>query len=102
MGLNIKKAIKERGLEVREVAQRMGITPTGLSQHINGNPTIEVLNRIAEAIGCEVSELFDCPPDPDELTAFVEFRGRLYVAHNYTQFEAIAEEIKANKVRNGE
>ena len=101
MGLNIKKAIKERGLEVREVAQRMGITPTGLSQHINGNPTIDVLNRIADAIGCEVVELFDCPTDPDELTAFVEFRGQIYVAHNYPQFEAIAEDLRAFKERNG-
>ncbi len=61
MGLNIKKAIKERGLEVREVAKRMDITPTGLSQHINGNPSVEVLERIANAIGCDISELFDQP-----------------------------------------
>ena len=61
MGLNIKKTIKENGLEVREVAKRMGITPTGLSQHINGNPSVEVLNRIADAIGCDVSELFEQP-----------------------------------------
>ena len=59
MALNIKKTIKDRGLEVREVAHRMGITPTGLSQHINGNPSVEVLERIAKAIGCDVSELFD-------------------------------------------
>jgi transcriptional regulator with XRE-family HTH domain len=61
MSLNIKKAIKENGLEVREVARRMNITPTGLSQHINGNPSVEVLERIAEAIGCDVSELFEQP-----------------------------------------
>lgn len=61
MGLNIKKTIKEHGLEVREVAKRMNITPTGLSQHINGNPSIEVLERIAEAIGCDISELFEQP-----------------------------------------
>ena len=61
MGLNIKKAIKSKGLEVREVAKRMGITPTGLSQHINGNPSIEVLYRISEAVGCDVSELFEQP-----------------------------------------
>lgn len=59
MGLNIKKAIKENGLEVREVAKRMGITPTGLSQHINGNPSVEVLQRIADAIQCDISELFE-------------------------------------------
>lgn len=61
MGLNIKKAIKVRGFEVREVANRMGITPTGLSQHINGNPSVEVLERIAAAIGCDVSQLFETP-----------------------------------------
>ena len=57
MSLNIKKVIKEHGLEVREVAKRMGITPTGLSQHINGNPSVEVLERISNAIGCDISEL---------------------------------------------
>lgn len=61
MALNIKKAIKSRGLEVKEIAARMGITPIGLSQHINGNPSVEVLQRIANAIGCDVSELFDAP-----------------------------------------
>lgn len=61
MGLNIKRTIKEHGLEVREVAKRMEITPTGLSQHINGNPSVEVLERIASAIGCDISELFDQP-----------------------------------------
>lgn len=61
MGLNIKRTIKEYGLEVREVAKRMGITPTGLSQHINGNPSVEVLERIASAIGYNISELFDQP-----------------------------------------
>ena len=59
MALNIKKAIKDRGLEVKYVANRMGITPTGLSQHINGNPSVEVLERIAMAIGCDISELFE-------------------------------------------
>ena len=67
MSLNIKKAIKEHGLEVREVAKRMEITPTGLSQHINGNPSVEVLERIATAIGCDISELFEQPKN-DALT----------------------------------
>lgn len=61
MSLNIKKTIKDYGLEVREVAKRMDITPTGLSQHINGNPSVEVLERIANAIGCDISELFEQP-----------------------------------------
>ena len=67
MGLNIKKTIKEYGLEVQEVAKRMEITPTGLSQHINGNPSVEVLERIAKAIKCDISELFE-RPESDTIT----------------------------------
>lgn len=61
MSLDIKRAIKSRGLEVREIAERMDMTPTGLSQHINGNPSVKVLEKIAAAIGCDISELFEQP-----------------------------------------
>ena len=46
MALNIKKAIKARGLEVGDVAEKMGITPQTMSSHINGNPTVAILERI--------------------------------------------------------
>lgn len=56
--LDIKSAIRTHGLTVQEVADRMGITRVTLSSHINGNPSVEVLGRIAEAIGCRITELF--------------------------------------------
>ena len=62
MALNIKAAIKKYGLTSIQVASRMNITPIGLSYHINGNPSVDALNRIAYAIGCDVSELFEQPP----------------------------------------
>lgn len=46
MPLRIKEVIKERGTTVQDLAERMGITRVGLSQHINGNPSVEVLERI--------------------------------------------------------
>jgi transcriptional regulator with XRE-family HTH domain len=64
MALNIKKVIKAKGLTSVEVAQKMGITKVGLSQHINGNPSVEVLTRIADAIGVDISELFE-PAEAD-------------------------------------
>lgn len=59
MALNIKQAIKSYGLTSKEVAERAGMTAVNLSYHINGNPSVEILNRIAAAIGCDVVELFD-------------------------------------------
>lgn len=65
--LIIKEAIKRYGTSVNEVADKMGISRVTLSTHINGNPSTEVLLRIADAIGCPVTELFD-QPKKDSLT----------------------------------
>lgn len=70
--MNIKKVIKAKGLTVKMVADKMGITPVGLSQHINGNPSVEVLERIAAAIGCQVGDFFEVSGD---FIAFVRNHG---------------------------
>ncbi|WP_337942979.1 helix-turn-helix transcriptional regulator [Parabacteroides sp.] len=59
--LMIKEAIKRHGTSVNEVADKMGISRVTLSTHINGNPSTEILLRIADAIGCPVTELFEQP-----------------------------------------
>lgn len=57
--LRIKEAIKEHGTSINEVAEKMGISRFTLSTHVNGNPSTEILLRIADAIGCPVTELFE-------------------------------------------
>lgn len=62
MALNIKQAIKRKGMTSKQVAEILGMTSVNLSYHINGNPSVEILQRIADAIGCDIAELFDAPP----------------------------------------
>ena len=59
--LMIKETMKRYGTSVNEVAEKMNISRVTLSTHINGNPSTEVLLRIADAIGCPVTELFEQP-----------------------------------------
>jgi transcriptional regulator with XRE-family HTH domain len=59
--LRIKEVIKEKGLTVKEVANKLGMSSPSLSDAINGNPTVEKVERIANAIGVPVSELFEQP-----------------------------------------
>ena len=58
MNLRIKEVIKEEGLSVQEVADRMGISRVGLSQHLNGNPSVEVIDRIAQAMNVPAWRFF--------------------------------------------
>ena len=67
MDLRIKEVIKEKGMTITELADRMGINRVNLSNMVNGNPTVETLNKIADAIGSPVTELFE-QPKKDALT----------------------------------
>ena len=40
------------------MAEQIGMTPVGLAKASNGNPTFETLEKIAEGLGVEVTELF--------------------------------------------
>ena len=57
--LRVKEIAKEKGLNVADVAKRMGIKAPALSRIINGsNTTTETLQRIAEALEVDIRDLF--------------------------------------------
>ena len=55
--LKIKEVLKERGITLSELAEKMGITKGTLSQALNGNPTINYIERISKILGCKISYL---------------------------------------------
>ena len=58
MELRVKELCKEKGLQMQELADKLGITRITLTRNINGNPTISTLENIAAALGVSVPELF--------------------------------------------
>lgn len=58
MELRIKEIMKEKGVTQKDIAEKLGIAPATLSMTLNGNPTINTLERIANVLGVGVSELF--------------------------------------------
>jgi transcriptional regulator with XRE-family HTH domain len=59
--MRIKEVLKEKGMTAKELAIRIGVTPPSISVAINGNMTIEMLNRIAAALNVPVVDLFEQP-----------------------------------------
>lgn len=56
--MNVKSIIKEKGFTIEAVAAKIGVSRVTLSQTLSGNPTVGTLQRIAEAIGCNVGDFF--------------------------------------------
>ena len=62
--MNIKKVIKDKGWTLEQLAAEMtnksgekGVSQPSISSIINGNPTLDKLQEIANIIGISVSEL---------------------------------------------
>lgn len=91
--LIIKETMKRYGTSVNEVADKMGITRFTLSTHINGNPSTEILLRIADAIGCPVSALFEAERD---FIAFVRRNGETFTFESEGALKAYAETLPAS------
>ena len=63
--MRVKEVLKERGITSKELAERLGMSETGLSIAISdkGNPPLKRLQEIAAALEVDVTDLFDKPAD---------------------------------------
>lgn len=91
MALRIKEVIKEQGTTVQELADKMEISRVGLSQHINGNPSVEVLERIASALNVQVSDLFE--KSSDEVIGAVRIGDSTHVINSKDDIKKLAEKL---------
>ena len=58
--LQIKEALKQRGLKQNDLAERLGINRVSLSRLLSdkNDMRMSTIKKIADAIGCDVSEFF--------------------------------------------
>ena len=65
--LQIKEVLKQRGLKQNDLADRLGINRVSLSRLLSdkNDMRISTIKKIADAIGCDVSEFF-APADTAE------------------------------------
>ena len=65
--LDIKRALSEHNMSQVELARRTGVNAPNISAIIkDGNPTIARLTKIAEGIGCDITDLFYLDPTEEE------------------------------------
>lgn len=66
--LDLKRALSEHNMTQVKLARKTGVNAPNISAIVkDGNPTIARLTKIAEAIGCDITDLFY--PDPADEAA---------------------------------
>lgn len=72
MSLRLKEILKERNLSITKFSTMVGISQSNLSNYINGNisPKLDTLEKIAECLGVDVTELFKRKEDMEILVRF--------------------------------
>ncbi|MEQ3166439.1 helix-turn-helix transcriptional regulator [Parabacteroides goldsteinii] len=91
MELRIKELIKEKGTTIQNIADLIGVNRVTLSNSINGNPTLETLEKIANALGVPVAELFD--KSSDEVVGAVRIGKDMHVINSKEDIRKLVENL---------
>lgn len=91
MELRIKELIKEKGTTIQNIADVIGVNRVTLSNSINGNPTLETLEKIANALSVPVTELFDT--SSDEVVGAVRIGKDTHVINSKEDIKKLAENL---------
>lgn len=90
MPLRIKEVLKDKGYTIQSLSEKMGVNRVSLTNSINGNPTVETLEKIAATIGVDVSELFV----NESVVGAIRAKGKTYQINSLDDIEQILEKIK--------
>ena len=86
MNLRVKEIIKSKGMSMQELSDKLGIVRDTLTRNINGNPTLETLEKIAAALNVPVTELFE---QKSGFTALIDNDGTLYRVNSIDELKRL-------------
>lgn len=91
MNLRIKEIIKEKGTTIQNIADAIGINRVTLSNSINGNPTLETLSKIADALEVEITDLFE--KSSNEVVGAIRIGDDTHVINSKDDIKKLAESL---------
>lgn len=92
MKLRVKEVCKEKGILFKDLAEKVGVTDIGLRKSIQGNPTLESLEKIAKALEVDITELFTVANE--ELYGVIIYKGKHYKIDSLNGLKALINEIE--------
>jgi len=89
----VKELCRQRGIQLKDLAQKMGIAPESLSRAIKGNPQLSTITSIADNLGVSISELF-AVKEQIPLNAIIVCRDKTYTAQTLSELKLLVNKIE--------
>ncbi|MXP04794.1 MULTISPECIES: helix-turn-helix transcriptional regulator [Apibacter] len=87
MKFRIKEILKERGETMEELAKKLQINRVTLTRNLAGNPTVETLKKIADALSVRFIDLFY----NDGVSGFIKIHGQVHEINSIKDLKHIIE-----------
>lgn len=85
MNIDIDTLLKEKKLSKTDVAKKMELSRESLYRILSGNPTLDNISKLADAIGVSIPELFTA--NSQDLYGHVEYKGVVYTIKSRSDLE---------------
>ena len=97
MKLSVKEVCKEKGLTIQDLADKMEMKRESLSRAINGNPTLETLEKIASALEVDITELFG-PSSCGGIIGVIRIRDTNYNINSVSDLSWLLDRIESGEI----
>lgn len=97
MKLSVKELCKEKGLTIQDLADKMEMKRESLSRAINGNPTLETLEKIANALEVDITELF-VPSSSGGIIGVIRIRDTNYNINSVPDLSRLLDRIESGEI----
>lgn len=86
LALNVRRICKERNLQMKDLAMRMGVDPSALNRALKGNARLDTMQKIADALDVSIKSLFE---PMDDVEGFIRVAGKIYQFNNRKELQRI-------------
>lgn len=94
--LRVAELCKEKGITQQTLAKKMGIQYQSLYAALNGNPRMDTLEKIAEALGVSVVELFS-PVEKTDILGIIRVKDIYHEVKSIEDMKKIVEDYEGGK-----
>lgn len=92
--LRVKEICKEKGITQAELSKRLNVSPSALNQSIVGNPSLDKIQEIANALEVPITELF--VKIADEFIGVIRIGGNTHVVNSKQDVKRLIKRSELN------